>query len=437
MHDVFISYEHESKSIADNVVSVLESNRIRCWYAPRDVIGDYATSIVEAINSCKVFVLILNDRASNSPQVLNEVEMAYKRILTGEINIVPFKLDDENLSMAMEYYIKRLHWIDAENASLENAIDDLLKQIEELMPAGSVGSEEGLIPTRQIKRSSNKYFTDSDAKELSRLKTQEDLLLAFDRPVYEQVLAGKSDLAVLDIGSNDGLAVMSRLGSRDEVTALLGVEWDAGAAASANERYGTDSIVFAQCDCESPELAQTVSAYLDEHGLTGFDILNLSMIILHLQKPYKLLRQLRKFLNPGACVVIRDIDDGLNLAYPDPDGSFARATRICDYLETSGFRTSGRQIYGMLRKAGYRDIRVEKQGLNTAGMNHDQRSALFDTYFSFVTDDLAIMCQRHPDSERCAEDRAWFEDVYDDMEEAFQDDCFFFNGGFMIFTARA
>ena len=69
--DVFISYEHQSKSIADNICAVLESKGIRCWYAPRDVYGDYATSIVEAIESCKVFVLILNCDSSNSPHVLN------------------------------------------------------------------------------------------------------------------------------------------------------------------------------------------------------------------------------------------------------------------------------------------------------------------------------------------------------------------------------
>ena len=55
MNDVFISYVHESKSIADNICAYLENNKIRCWYAPRDVIGDYATSIVEAISNSKIF----------------------------------------------------------------------------------------------------------------------------------------------------------------------------------------------------------------------------------------------------------------------------------------------------------------------------------------------------------------------------------------------
>ena len=98
--DLFISYEHESKIIADNICSVLESKGIRCWYAPRDVRGDYATSIVEAIEHCKVFVLVLNPAASESPHVLNEVEMAYQRILKGEITIVPFKVENGVFSKA-------------------------------------------------------------------------------------------------------------------------------------------------------------------------------------------------------------------------------------------------------------------------------------------------------------------------------------------------
>lgn len=44
-------------------------------------VRDYATSIVDAIEACKVFILILSEKASNSPHVLNEVEMAYKRII--------------------------------------------------------------------------------------------------------------------------------------------------------------------------------------------------------------------------------------------------------------------------------------------------------------------------------------------------------------------
>ena len=74
--DVFLSYEHSMKSVVDHICAALEQDGIRCWYAPRDVMGDYATSIMNAIDEARVFVVVLNNAASESVHVLNEVENA-------------------------------------------------------------------------------------------------------------------------------------------------------------------------------------------------------------------------------------------------------------------------------------------------------------------------------------------------------------------------
>jgi len=110
IYDVFISYEHESKMIADKICANLEKNTIRCWYAPRDVIGDYASSIVSAINKSKIFIVILSSNSSRSPHVLNEIEIAYKLILDGKIQIIPFKVDNEgsiSITPVFLFYIKK------------------------------------------------------------------------------------------------------------------------------------------------------------------------------------------------------------------------------------------------------------------------------------------------------------------------------------------
>lgn len=59
-HDAFISYSTKDKTIADAVCAKLEESSIRAWISPRDVPAgsNFAESIVEAINICKVFVLI-------------------------------------------------------------------------------------------------------------------------------------------------------------------------------------------------------------------------------------------------------------------------------------------------------------------------------------------------------------------------------------------
>ena len=54
--DVFLSYEHSMRTVVEHICSVLEADGISCWYAPRDVMGDYATSIVDAIDNARVFV---------------------------------------------------------------------------------------------------------------------------------------------------------------------------------------------------------------------------------------------------------------------------------------------------------------------------------------------------------------------------------------------
>lgn len=108
--DVFISYHtNSSLHIVEAIVNKLEAGGVRCWYAPRDVVGDYAGRIAEAISECKVFLLILNKSASESPQVLNELNLVTERLANKEnVNIMPFHTADKDI-----YYIGRMHWIDA------------------------------------------------------------------------------------------------------------------------------------------------------------------------------------------------------------------------------------------------------------------------------------------------------------------------------------
>ena len=56
--DVFISHSVKDKTIADAVCATLESEGIRCWIAPRDVMPgvDYGKSIVGAIKQVRILV---------------------------------------------------------------------------------------------------------------------------------------------------------------------------------------------------------------------------------------------------------------------------------------------------------------------------------------------------------------------------------------------
>ncbi|HEY42548.1 MAG TPA: TIR domain-containing protein [Anaerolineae bacterium] len=143
-HDVFISYSSQDKVVADAVCATLEGRRIRCWIAPRDVPPGlpYAAALVNAINDCKVFVLVLSKGSNTSGQVLREVEEA----VDNGTPIIPFRIEDFEPTDAMRYYIKSLHWLDAMSPPLERHLGKLADSVQALL---SVGAEEQPPPVAE------------------------------------------------------------------------------------------------------------------------------------------------------------------------------------------------------------------------------------------------------------------------------------------------
>lgn len=51
VHDVFISYSFRDKHVTDAVCNALESSRIKCWIAPRDIVPgkEWGEELVETV----------------------------------------------------------------------------------------------------------------------------------------------------------------------------------------------------------------------------------------------------------------------------------------------------------------------------------------------------------------------------------------------------
>ena len=134
-NDVFISHHTDSSlHIVKAIVNKLESNGVKCWYAPRDTEGGYAGSIANAIENCKIFLLILNKNASESPHVLNELNLVTERLSKKEeVSIIPFHISDDDISAEAKYYIGRMHWIDAMTPPMYERVDELVDKIAGLL----------------------------------------------------------------------------------------------------------------------------------------------------------------------------------------------------------------------------------------------------------------------------------------------------------------
>ena len=108
-YDIFISYSSKDSHIAFMLCEALENKGLICWIAPRDVeAGHYADSIVEGIESSKLFVLLFSQNSNDSRPVLNELEMA----MANKLLIIPARIEEVLPSKAMKFYLMATHWFD-------------------------------------------------------------------------------------------------------------------------------------------------------------------------------------------------------------------------------------------------------------------------------------------------------------------------------------
>jgi len=126
-HDVFVSYSTKDKVVADTIVSALEQNQIRCWYAPRDIqpSDDWGNAITEAIEACRVFLVIFSENANRSQRVLDEVNLA----ISQQDVILPFRIENLEPKGAMKLHLSSRHWLDAYEPSWETHIKQLVMTV--------------------------------------------------------------------------------------------------------------------------------------------------------------------------------------------------------------------------------------------------------------------------------------------------------------------
>lgn len=144
-HHVFLSYSVKDKTVADAIVARLERDSIACWFAPRDVVpgADWGESIIDAIESSRMMVLIFSQNANSSPQIKREVERAVDK----NVYVIPFRIEDIPPAGSLEYFISTPQWIDAFSPPLEPHLDKLAKTIKSVLnkPPLHCGEENMLM----------------------------------------------------------------------------------------------------------------------------------------------------------------------------------------------------------------------------------------------------------------------------------------------------
>jgi hypothetical protein len=127
--DVFISYQSADKECADRVCEALERQNISCWVAPRDIpIGsEWAAAIVEGLQRCHSFVVILSSHSTNARQISREAELADNR----KLPIFTLRIEDVQPPPGLLYFLGNVQWLDAFGGQFEAALGRLAEVIRQ------------------------------------------------------------------------------------------------------------------------------------------------------------------------------------------------------------------------------------------------------------------------------------------------------------------
>lgn len=132
---MFISYSNQDREVAQRIWAYLQQKGLKPWIAPQCIpAGEpYARAIINGISKCRLMVVILSKTSNSSDDVLNEVDQAHREKKV----ILPFIIDETEMSGEMKYYLSRKQWINAFPEVTTAHCEKLFKAIRAYLPSNS------------------------------------------------------------------------------------------------------------------------------------------------------------------------------------------------------------------------------------------------------------------------------------------------------------
>lgn len=254
----------------------------------------------------------------------------------------------------------------------------------------------------------------NDKKEIQRLKVQNRLLSAYERPMLDHFFARKKHIRVLDIGCNNGEKTIQRFAAPC-VEKVVGLEYNSELAAGAQNRFGNDRFSFFSANVEAPDFLICMKEQMKEIGIEAFDVIYLSFVLMHLQEPEKVLKSLHTLLAPEGVLMIVEADDENSVLTPD-EGRFLRSfLHILAQDPLAGNRRLGARLEKKLLNCGYEGISCWCKGVEASGGDKDAKADIFETFFSYLPEDVAQLLKEEPDSEEYKGWNHWLDTHYEDL----------------------
>lgn len=436
-YDVFISYRRFSNGvngvdIARSLQQEFRAMGLTVFFDMEELTdGKFNEKLYDAIGDSKNVVFLMTegslDRCANEGDwVRNELE----QVLRTGVNLVPVAPTGTPVVWPddLPETLAPIRNIEVSELNREKLFKESIAKI--------VGRFKGVGRAGNAERKNVQYLSETDEIEFRRLKKEEELLYPYEKPVYDRLFAGKSGVNVLDFNFLNAESCVRRL-VRGEVGKVCSFGYNDHYVREANRIHAENrAIRFYKIDVNEDDVAAKLSAAMEENGIDRFGFVNLTMALLDLKNPYKILKQIREFLSDDAVAYVRDVDDGVVFAYPDENKLFEQIKELYRKDKLSGSRESARQVYNIFKRLGARKIQLERAGIATDRMGFREKDMLFDAWFGFIPNDYKIMARNDPRNPDVQRGLRWIEANFDRLEEAYHSDNLLFNSGYFIYSIQ-
>ena len=371
-YDFFISYNSADLSHAKKIAMLIKSNGLTCWWQQENSKQEYAVEIKNAIERSGAFLVLLSKTSAASEWVGREILYAIRLYAEKKIKILPIVVGELSKSdySYFHHLIGMFNWL----------FLDAFHEPGELIQA--ISSQVG-IPLKA--KSENSIYSASEEIEKERLQKQNRLYNVYAKAPLDKLFERFVTPAVLDVGSFNAENIMLRLDGR-VYSHLVCVDKDRDALKEAEQRLsGNPRVSFLEADVTKKTFAVKLKERLSALGLSGFDIIHISSVLLHIKNPKELLSVLHGMLNESGCVFIQEEDDGFNTAYQednDEPSFFNDCFYIWRYSKESGDRFMGRKIAHLLKRAGYSNVELSSSTITSVDYNGEYKEDLWDMYFN-------------------------------------------------------
>ena len=143
----------------------------------------------------------------------------------------------------------------------------------------------------------------------------------------------------------------------------------------------------------------------------------LSFVLMHLHDGEKLLRILKNFLKKGGVIFITESNDRISTLAPDEKNLLGQFLDILKEDKYAGKRETGQAVPGWLTNCGYNHIHVWCKGISAAKGEQRQKEDIFQTFFSYLPEDVEILLAEEPDNRKYQDWQNWLKKNYEELQQ--------------------